>query len=94
MSISEPTTYLKMPYVDSQELRSMSSRRTASRSNEADLQSLSPQEAVAEIEMRSLPPSDHGKHAYLVLAGCTLIQAPVWGTNLLHDTSASELTNI
>lgn len=31
-----------------------------------------------EIEMRSLPPTDHGKQAYLVLAGCTLIQAPVW----------------
>lgn len=32
-----------------------------------------------EIEVPSLPPTDHGKQAYLVLAGCTLIQAPVWG---------------
>jgi hypothetical protein len=32
-----------------------------------------------EIAVPSLPPTDHGKQAYLVLAGCTLIQAPVWG---------------
>lgn len=32
-----------------------------------------------EIEIPQLPPTDHGKQAYLVLAGCTLIQAPVWG---------------
>jgi hypothetical protein len=36
-----------------------------------------------ETEMRSLPPTDHGRDAYLVLAGCTIIQAPVWGTQLL-----------
>ncbi|TVY65668.1 Fujikurins efflux protein, partial [Lachnellula suecica] len=35
-----------------------------------------------EIEMRSLPPTDHGREAYLVLAGCTIIQAPVWGYSL------------
>lgn len=33
-----------------------------------------------EYEVSSLPPTDHGKPAYFVLAGCTLIQAPVWGT--------------
>lgn len=32
-----------------------------------------------EIESALLPPTDHGKHAYLYLVGCTLIQAPVWG---------------
>jgi hypothetical protein len=32
-----------------------------------------------ELEVSSLPPTDHGKDAFLVLAGCTLIQAPVWG---------------
>jgi hypothetical protein len=32
-----------------------------------------------ELEFPILPPTDHGKDAYLVLAGCTLIQAPVWG---------------
>lgn len=32
-----------------------------------------------EIEMQALPPADHGREAYLVLAGCSLIQAPVWG---------------
>ena len=33
-----------------------------------------------EYEVSSLPPTDHGKPAYLVLVSCTLIQAPVWGT--------------
>lgn len=32
-----------------------------------------------EIELSSLPPTDHGRDAYLVLAGCMLIQASVWG---------------
>lgn len=36
-----------------------------------------------ELEAPSLPPTDHGKDAYLVLAGCTLIQAPVWGKHSL-----------
>lgn len=33
-----------------------------------------------EIEQTPLPPTDTGKAAWLVLAGCSLIQAPVWGT--------------
>lgn len=32
-----------------------------------------------ELEHDQLPPADHGKKAYLVLAACTIIQAPVWG---------------
>jgi len=32
-----------------------------------------------EIEQVSLPPTDRGKEAWLVLAGCSLIQIPVWG---------------
>ncbi|KAJ4395448.1 hypothetical protein N0V91_010847 [Didymella pomorum] len=34
---------------------------------------------VEEIEQASLPPTDRGKEAWLVLAGCTMIQIPVWG---------------
>lgn len=37
------------------------------------------QETVEEIEQVSLPPTDRGKEAWLVLAGCSLIQIPVWG---------------
>lgn len=37
------------------------------------------QEAILEIEQISLPPTDRGKEAWLVLAGCSLIQIPVWG---------------
>ena len=33
----------------------------------------------AEIEQATLNPTDHGRDAYLVLLGCTLIQAPIWG---------------
>jgi hypothetical protein len=36
-----------------------------------------------EVEIQQLPPADHGKQAYLVLAGCSLIQAPVWGKAVL-----------
>ncbi|KAF2704431.1 putative MFS monocarboxylate transporter [Pleomassaria siparia CBS 279.74] len=32
-----------------------------------------------EIEQQPLPPADTGKAAWLVLAGCTVIQVPVWG---------------
>jgi len=32
-----------------------------------------------EIEHTMLPPTDRGKEAWLVLAGCSLIQIPVWG---------------
>jgi hypothetical protein len=32
-----------------------------------------------DMEIQQLPPTDHGKQAYLVLAACTLIQVPVWG---------------
>lgn len=34
---------------------------------------------IMVAEIISLPPTDHGRDAFLVLAGCTLIQAPVWG---------------
>lgn len=34
-----------------------------------------------EIEQPPLPPTDTGKAAWLVLAGCSLIQAPVWGNS-------------
>jgi hypothetical protein len=37
-----------------------------------------------EIEIQSLPPTDYGRDAYLVLAGYTLIQAPVWGKNRIN----------
>ncbi|TAQ88874.1 hypothetical protein B7494_g2809 [Chlorociboria aeruginascens] len=37
---------------------------------------------VHETEIPSLPPTDHGRQAYLVLAACTLIQAPIWGFSL------------
>ena len=33
----------------------------------------------AEIEQPPLEPTDTGKAAWLVLAGCTVIQLPVWG---------------
>ncbi|KAF5509990.1 Fujikurins efflux protein [Colletotrichum siamense] len=40
------------------------------------------QETVIGIEQASLPPADRGKQAWLVLAGCSLIQIPVWGYSL------------
>lgn len=80
--------------INSIQLQSISSRQPTSRPGETGIQSVSPQETPTEIEMRSLPPTDHGKQAYLVLAGCTLIQAPVWGTHLLYNFSVFQLTNI
>ncbi|KAF9700378.1 hypothetical protein EKO04_001509 [Ascochyta lentis] len=40
------------------------------------------QEMVEEIEQVPLPPTDRGKEAWLVLAGCSLVQIPVWGYSL------------
>ncbi|KAF1363075.1 MFS general substrate transporter [Lizonia empirigonia] len=40
------------------------------------------QETVEEIKQVSLPPMDRGKETWLVLAGCSLIQIPVWGYSL------------
>jgi hypothetical protein len=37
------------------------------------------------VDVLPLPPTDHGKHAYLVLAGCTFIQAPVWGQHMFRQ---------
>lgn len=37
-----------------------------------------------EIEFDSLPPTDRGKAAYLVLLGCTVLQAPIWGRSSLN----------
>ena len=34
---------------------------------------------TTEIEQPPLPPTDTGREAWLVLAGCTVIQLPVWG---------------
>lgn len=47
-----------------------------------------------EISAPPLPPADHGKSAYLVLGGCVLVQAPVWGMLTVRDMStyASLLT--
>ncbi len=36
-------------------------------------------------DVPSLPPTDHGSQAYLVLAGCTFIQAPVWGQHIFRQ---------
>ncbi|KAH8682311.1 MFS monocarboxylate transporter [Xylariales sp. PMI_506] len=36
----------------------------------------------AEIEAPTLPQPDYSKSAYLVLLGCVLVQAPVWGYSL------------
>lgn len=45
----------------------------------ADSHATEQQDIVEEIEQVSLPPTDRGKEAWLVLAGCSLIQVPVWG---------------
>ena len=45
----------------------------------ADNNEMHQQETVVEIEQVSLPPTDRGRDAWLVLAGCSLIQIPVWG---------------
>lgn len=50
------------------------------------------QETVEEIEQVSLPPMDRGKEAWLVLAGCSLIQIPVWGTQLPPNHRTTQLT--
>ena len=41
--------------------------------------------STAEIELPPLPPTDTGKAAWLVLAGSSLIQAPVWGMTSHSD---------
>ena len=46
---------------------------------DADNNEMHQQETVVEIEQVSLPPTDRGRDAWLVPAGCSLIQIPVWG---------------
>jgi hypothetical protein len=60
------------------ELQSIRSHNSTAQ-NEIDIV-VADSEPTAEIEIPSLPPTDHGRDAYLVLLGCTVIQAPVWGT--------------
>lgn len=52
--------------------------RTISQGDASDRE-MHDQELVEEIEQPSLPPTDRGREAWLVLAGCSLIQIPVWG---------------
>ncbi|KAI9758602.1 MAG: hypothetical protein M4579_002978 [Chaenotheca gracillima] len=52
-----------------------STSQHSSRTHHTDETSVS----TSEVEQPSLPPVDGGKAAWLVLAGCCLIQAPVWG---------------
>jgi hypothetical protein len=75
-----------MASMTAHELQSISSIHSniGIRSNEAELQPTNDDSPNSEIEVRSLPPTDHGRQAYVVLAGCTLIQAPVWGEHLLY----------
>jgi hypothetical protein len=72
-----------MASISTHELQSIGSRQstTESRLEDAGIEmaSLGP-----EVDMRSLPPIDHGKQAYLVLLGCAVIQAPVWGQQIFH----------
>ena len=54
----------------------------------------SPRDIHAEVEAPSLPPPDHGRQAYLVLLGCTLIQAPIWGNRYVCLVFLCILINI
>lgn len=36
-----------------------------------------------------LPPTDHGRDAYLALLCCTVAQAPIWGKPTLTSLDAS-----
>ncbi|TVY35591.1 Leporins efflux protein, partial [Lachnellula occidentalis] len=72
-----------MTSITTHELHALSSRASIGNPpiDEAEI-SPTHNETVLGTEMRSLPPTDHGRDAYLVLAGCTIIQAPVWGYSL------------
>jgi hypothetical protein len=77
-----------MSSIHSHELQSVGSRQSSATPRLADAE-MEPGGSNAEIDMRSLPPTDHGKQAYLVLAGCTLIQAPVWGERTISQLPSS-----
>jgi hypothetical protein len=56
-------------------------------SSQLDRSSESPAEAwrlSQEIEQPELPPTDHGKGAWMALLGCVLAQVPIWGKQLRH----------
>jgi hypothetical protein len=53
-----------------------------------------PRDIPAEVDVPSLPLSDHGKQAYLVLLRCTMIQAPIWGNICYVHVSPSIFINI
>ena len=43
---------------------------------------------MGTYESPDTPPPDHGRAPWLVCAGCSLIQAPVWGTQEWTQTRA------
>lgn len=70
------------PTRDAQELRTLEISITSTNPSNIELDGeilSSVMENQTARELRSLQPTDHGKDAYLVLAGCTVIQTPVWG---------------
>jgi hypothetical protein len=68
--------------VSSYELRDMNNNLSAT-GTVADLEENETQNDG--IEVRALPPIDHGRAAYIVLLACTVLQAPIWGTTLISQ---------
>ncbi|KAF1967716.1 putative MFS monocarboxylate transporter [Bimuria novae-zelandiae CBS 107.79] len=61
------------------ELSSIQSRTGPSSAADRDVTWHDELATDTEIEQAGLPPTDTGRGAWLVLAGCSLIQVPVWG---------------
>ncbi|RDW82711.1 MFS general substrate transporter-9 [Coleophoma cylindrospora] len=71
-----------MASTHSNELQAISNPNVSLSRITQDAENVPTEPAPLEVETRALPPADRGKEAYLVLAGCTIIQAPVWGYSL------------
>ncbi|CAK7266972.1 hypothetical protein SEPCBS119000_002300 [Sporothrix epigloea] len=68
---SQPDTRLAGSLVDEERQPSFSRRASPPPSNH-----------IANGERTTVPPPDRGRGAYLVLAACSLAQAPIWGYSL------------
>lgn len=54
---------------------------TATEESATTAERLGSRRETLQMEQEALPQTDGGKTAWLVLAACSLIQVPVWGTS-------------
>lgn len=77
--------YTAGAYTDTKEEATMSTTSTRRRQEALQYSEMSDVPYSVETSDDELPPTDHGRGAYIALACCTIAQAPIWGKRSLFQ---------